>query len=117
MHEYSITQQIIKIVDNHVSQENAVKVNKINLVVGEYSGYVAESIMLYFSMLAQGTSCEQAELSIETVKTKLRCEGCSELFDRLPFTFECPLCHGQGEPTEIGKEFYVKSIEIYQSEE
>ena len=27
-------------------------------------------------------------------------------------TFDCPKCGGQGEPTDIGKEFYIESIEI-----
>ena len=27
-------------------------------------------------------------------------------------TFDCPECGGEGGPTDIGKEFYIDSIEI-----
>jgi hydrogenase nickel incorporation protein HypA/HybF len=73
---------------------------------------VADSINLYFEIIAEGTLCEKAKLNIERVKPKLKCTRCGEYFERRPFSFECPSCKGEGEPTEIGKEFYLKSIEI-----
>ena len=103
MHEYPITLHII---------EMAEEVDTINLVVGDYSGYVGDSINLYFEIIAEGTLCENARLNIERVKPKLRCTSCGKYFERQPFSFECPYCKGEGEPTEIGKEFYLKSIEI-----
>lgn len=112
MHEYPITKRIIEIAEEYAVKNNAAEVKVINLVVGDYSGYVASSIELYFELIAEGSVCEKAKLNIERVIPKLKCNSCGELFIRKPFSFECPHCKGEGSPTEIGQEFYMKSIEI-----
>lgn len=112
MHEYPITKQIIKTADSYARQNNATEVKAINLVVGEYSGYVASSIELYFEIIASESLCKNAKLNIERIKPMLKCVSCEKLFERKPFVFECPFCGEQGKPTEIGREFYIKSIEI-----
>jgi len=112
MHEYPITKRIIEIASEYAAKNNAGEVKKINLVVGDYSGYVASSIELYFDIIAEDSLCKNAKLNIERVIPKLKCASCGELFVRKPFSFECPSCKGEGSPTDIGKEFYIKSIEV-----
>lgn len=112
MHEYPITQRIIEIADEYARKNSATQVKAINLVIGDYSGYVASSIELYFDIIAEESLCRNAKLNIERIIPKLKCNSCGELFERKPFSFECPYCKGEGGPTEIGKEFYVRSIEI-----
>lgn len=112
MHEYPITQRIIEITEEFAAKNNAAEVRQINLVVGDYSGYVASSISLYFPIIAEGTVCQNARLKIRRVKPKLKCGGCGKLFARKAFSFQCPACGGEGSPTDTGKEFYIKSIEV-----
>jgi hydrogenase nickel incorporation protein HypA/HybF len=112
MHEYPVTKQIIEIANEYAVKNNATEVKAINLVVGDYSGYVASSVELYFEIIAEGSICEKAKLNIKRVTPKLRCTKCGKLFVRKPFSFECPFCKGEGSPTDIGQEFYIKSIEI-----
>lgn len=112
MHEYPITQRIIETAQEYAMKNGAKEVKVINLVVGDYSGYVASSIELYFDIIAEGSLCEKAKLNIERVAPKLKCSKCGELFIRKPFHFECPYCQGEGSPTDIGQEFYIKSIEV-----
>jgi hydrogenase nickel incorporation protein HypA/HybF len=112
MHEYPITKRIIEVAEEYAVKNNAAEVKVIHLVVGDYSGYVASSIELYFELIAEGSLCGKAKLEIERVIPKLKCSGCGELFVRKPFSFECPYCGKEGTPTEIGQEFYIKSIEV-----
>lgn len=112
MHEYPITLRIIEIAQEFAVKNNAAEVKVINLVVGDYSGYVSSSIELYFDIIAEGSLCEKAFLNIERIIPKLKCNDCGQLFVRKPFSFQCPTCNGEGSPTEIGKEFYIKSIEV-----
>lgn len=112
MHEYPVTQQIIRIADEYARKNNSSKVVEIDLVVGDYSGYMGECIKMYFDIIAEGTSCSDAALNIERVIPKLRCESCGTFFERKPFTFVCPVCGNEGVPTDIGHEFYVRSIVI-----
>jgi hydrogenase nickel incorporation protein HypA/HybF len=112
MHEYPITQQIIKIAEKHCAEAGAGKVKKITIVVGDYSGIAAESLSMYFDVISVGTLCEGAVVEVERVRPKLLCPACGELFTREPMTFACPKCSTNGNPTETGKEFYVKEIEV-----
>lgn len=112
MHEFPITEQIIKIASDKAKENNARNVTRITLVVGEYSGFIGESIHMYFDIISKGTNCEGATLEIENVKAKWRCPVCDINYIRQPLSFACPECGQDGEPTSIGKEFYVKSIEV-----
>ena len=112
MHELPITEQIIKIAEEHGHKARASKVVQIKIVIGENSGYVGESIRMYFDIFSKGTLCEESTLEIETVKPKLSCPACGELFERKPMRFDCPVCGTDGEPTKIGREFYIDSITV-----
>lgn len=112
MHEYPITKRIVEIAEEHAKKEHASRVVQVNLVVGDYSGFIGESISMYFDIISEGTLCEGAAVNIRRIKPMLECRNCGELFEKVPFSFECPKCGGEGGPTEIGKEFYIESIEI-----
>lgn len=112
MHEYPITQQIIKICEKHCREAGGNKVVKVKLVIGDRSGLIGDSIQMYFDVISEGTLCEKAEIEMVHIKPKLRCPSCNELFYRQPLSFACPKCGTDGEPTEIGKEFYIENIEI-----
>ena len=112
MHEYGITMQIIKIAQESAKENNSKKVTDISLVVGEMSGFIGDSIQLYFDEICKGTITEGAKLHIKNVKPLLYCPKCNKNFLRERFSFECPTCGSSGEITDIGKEFYVESIEV-----
>lgn len=112
MHEYPITQQIVKLAVEKAEENNALRIIRIGLVVGEMTGFVGDSIKMYFDAIAEGTLAEGAELNIKYVKSRLVCSDCGEYFERQKFTFQCPHCNGKGMPTDIGKEFYIEEIEV-----
>jgi hydrogenase nickel incorporation protein HypA/HybF len=112
MHEYPITLQIIKIAEKHCREAGGEKVKKIHLVVGDYSGYIGDSIRMYFDAIGQGTLCEDAEIQITRVKPQLKCTGCGQHFEKIPMSFSCPHCGGEGGPSSVGKEFHIETIEI-----
>jgi hydrogenase nickel incorporation protein HypA/HybF len=108
MHELSIAQGIIKTASEHAK---GARVVKVALVIGKSSCVMAESLRMYFDIFAEDTSCAGAAIEIETVEPKLRCKTCGAFFVRKPFSFAC-VCGGEGAPTEIGNEFYIKSITV-----
>jgi hydrogenase nickel incorporation protein HypA/HybF len=114
MHEYQITRDIISTAEEFAAANGVEKVTAINLVVGDYSGCAADSLELYFDLIAQGTVCADARVNIERISPKLKCGHCGLYFERRPFEFACPRegCGGEGEPTEIGREFYIRSIQV-----
>ncbi|MDR2088935.1 MAG: hydrogenase maturation nickel metallochaperone HypA [Clostridiales Family XIII bacterium] len=112
MHEYPITENIVKIAEKHGRAARASRVESITLVVGDRSGFIGDSIRMYFDIIAEGTLCEGAELIVRPVRSRLRCPACGNMFHRQPLSFACPDCGADGAPTEIGKEFYIESVTV-----
>ena len=112
MHEYPATVRIIDIACTKAAERGSPRVRSIDLVVGEDAGYIGESIRLYFGLIAAGTACADAELRIRSIRPQLRCPNCGTMFERKPFSFQCPNCQTTGHPSEIGKEFYVETVEL-----
>jgi hydrogenase nickel incorporation protein HypA/HybF len=112
MHECSVTESILKTILEKAIETNAVSISKVNLVIGEETGFMGDSIQFYFDKLSKGTFAEGAVLEMEFIKSKLKCMKCGALFERKRFFFTCPHCGEEGMPTKIGKEFYIKNIEI-----
>lgn len=116
MHEYPITLRIIEIAEEQAREHESTHVAEIHLVVGDDSGFIGDSIQMYFDAISDGTLCDGAQLSFERIRPKLKCTACGHLFERKPFSFSCPLCGMDGEPTKIGKEFYIESIVLENKE-
>lgn len=103
---------MVKIAQKHGAKFRASQIEKIILVIGENSGFIGDSIQMYFDIISKGTICEGAVLEMKYIETKVKCPECGEIFKRKPMSFACPVCGANGEPTDIGKEFYIESIEI-----
>lgn len=111
MHEYPVTLEIVRMSEKTAREKGGI-VKAIHLVVGEDSGFIGESIQMYFDVISEGTLCEGALLTIQDVKPKMKCDRCGCLFERKKFSFTCPRCGGDGSPTDIGKEFYIESVDL-----
>ncbi|NLE77648.1 MAG: hydrogenase maturation nickel metallochaperone HypA [Chloroflexi bacterium] len=112
MHELAVTQSVLEIVVRHAQRAQAARVTAINLVVGELSGFVSESIQFYFDMVSQGTPAEGAELRIRRVAAKVRCRACGTEFATTDHRWVCPQCQAVGGQVLSGQEFHVESIEV-----
>ena len=53
MHEFGVTENIVTIALDKAREARASKIGKINLVVGELSGFVPECIKFYFDFLSK----------------------------------------------------------------
>jgi hydrogenase nickel incorporation protein HypA/HybF len=112
MHELAITQSMLELVLKQAEQAKAKEIGKINLVIGEMTGVVGESVRFYFDFLSKGTPAENAELTFKMVPTKARCRNCGESFELGEFDWTCPYCQGNNMDITGGKELFVESIEV-----
>lgn len=112
MHELSLTQRIVHIVLSEAKKENASRVLKVTLAVGEDSGIVPDCVQNYFDLLTEGTMAHGAKIEANSIRSTLYCENCKKEFERARFSFSCPDCGAEGTPTGKGSECYVESIEI-----
>ena len=112
MHECSAVEQLVKIAEEKAIEANAVNVHGINIVVGELTGYMEESLCFYFKILSKDTILSGAMLCIRYIPAELVCTVCGKNFIRERFTFECPDCGTVGEMTKKGTEFYIDTMEV-----
>lgn len=112
MHEYALTERIVRIANEAAEKQDAKSVSSVSIVVGETSGILVESVQLYFDLIAEGTKAEGARLLVSTIPPEMRCPECGRNFVRPRFSFACPTCGVLGNPTNVGKEFYVESVEL-----
>ena len=112
MHELSITQSVLDIVTDHAERAGAQRVVKINLVVGDLTGFVDDSIQFYFDMLSPDTLAAGAQLAIQRIPPRVRCRACGSEFEPQDLNWACPQCAAIGGDILSGQEFRVESIEV-----
>ena len=112
MHELPLTRQIVRIVLDAAQKENALRVIKVNLVLGESAGVVEDCVKTYYDLLAKGTVAEGAALFTRAERVTLRCKRCDTEFLRAHFSFTCPDCGLEGTPTGKGHDCFVESVEL-----
>ena len=113
MHELAVTQSILEIVQRHARQAGAERVTAVNLVIGDLTGFVDDSIQFYFDFMTKDTVAEGAQLRFERIATRVHCHECGAEYTP-PDTrlWACPECQALGGEIIAGREFSVSSIEI-----
>jgi hydrogenase nickel incorporation protein HypA/HybF len=111
MHELSITEGILKIVVEESKKNNAKRVTRIKIKMGELSDVLPDSVVYYFGILSEKTIAEGAVLDIERIPLKISCTDCSEIANINMRKFRCPKCGSQNLRIVEGNEFYIDSLE------
>ena len=114
MHELAITQSMLDLVLEEAKKAGATRVDRVNLVVGDMSGVVGESVEFYFGFLAKETIAREAVLSFRNVPTQARCHTCGEVSALGVQDWSCPACGNGSMEIVTGNELYVESIEVEQ---
>lgn len=111
MHEYHGAVQIIEHAEDLCRERGHNQVNKIQILIGESSGYSFEVVKGYFEEAATGTVCEGAEVSVRKTPLMLRCPNCNELFPKRWLQYNCPICNTPANPTDAGRELAIDFME------
>jgi len=112
MHELAVTQSILEIVLRHAEQAGARRVKQIDLVIGDFSSIVDDSVQFYFEFICKDTLAEGAQLIFHRVPGRLRCRECQATFAPNGRTYVCPVCGSVRVEVIAGREFRVDSIEV-----
>ena len=92
MHELPIVESVIKIVTTHAKKHELTNVSEVSLVIGEFTGFVDESVEFYWGILAKDTVARSAKISIKRMPGKLVCLMCKEKMSLSGMVDECPKC-------------------------
>ena len=111
MHELSIAQSLLEIVNQEVAKHAISKVTTVKLKVGKLSAIEPTSLTFCFEILTKETIVEGAELVIDLVPVRGKCLGCGELFEVDGLLFTCPNCSGHNIKLTSGRELYIEEIQ------
>src|SRR5512141_2644955 len=112
MHELAITQSILDISLRHANQPGAKRITDINLVVGQFSSIVDDSVQFYWDIIAKETIAYGATLHFNRIPGEMTCSSCGHTFRPSDDAFECPSCSSAMVRITKGEEFRVDSIDV-----
>ncbi|MEN3029151.1 MAG: hydrogenase maturation nickel metallochaperone HypA [Aquificaceae bacterium] len=112
MHEFSIVQSLMELIEEQVKARGAKKVFRVELLVGLLSGVEPHLLRLAFDTFKEGTLAEEAELIIHPEGLKLYCVDCGEEFEKEELNAQCPRCGGLNTEIRGGQELLLKSLEL-----
>ncbi len=112
MHELSVAQSILDIVNQYVPADRSNAVKSVKLRIGELSGVVPDSLEFCFSAIISDTPLRGTTLEIERVPFTLHCKRCSNTFTSEYGVVICPTCGGDSTEIVDGTEMQVVEIEL-----
>jgi hydrogenase nickel incorporation protein HypA/HybF len=112
MHELAITQGILEVVLEAADREGGGRVTAIDLVVGELSSIVDDSVQFYWDLIAEDTAAAGAALRFRRVPLQFACRGCRALFEPPGDRFDCPHCGHGDVHVAGGAELRIESFEL-----
>jgi len=111
MHEMSIAQSLITILQEEMTKHGATVLRSVRLSIGEMSAIVPESLSFCFEIIVQGTPLEGAKLLMDRIPLKGYCPDCERPFDIKDFVFVCPTCGSTTIETIEGQELSIAEME------
>jgi hydrogenase nickel incorporation protein HypA/HybF len=109
MHELSVTQSILDIALKNAGTR---KIKQINLVIGQFSSIVDDSVQFYWDFISKETAAEGSTLHFERIPGEMTCQQCGRVFRPVSDTFDCPSCSSPFVKITKGEEFQVESIDV-----
>jgi len=125
MHEFSTAVGIVETICNVARKNNAKRITKVELIVGEFTMLNGEQLTFAFEIASEGTLAEGAEVIITEQRGQIECKDCKfkgeikkkdEKVDHLVVDltniFECPKCKSNNTEISGGRDIYVNNIEV-----
>ena len=112
MHELSLCQSMLNIVNEQIAGKKLIRVKKISLEIGELAAVDPAALHFSFDVVTKGTMAEKALLDIIVVDGEARCSICEKTVKLKRYYDACPDCGQFSLTITQGEALRVKSIEV-----
>ncbi|EKT53467.1 hydrogenase maturation nickel metallochaperone HypA [Providencia sneebia] len=112
MHEVSLCQSAIEIIEEQVKLYAVNKVTAVWLAIGSLSCVEESTFRFCFEIACQGTVAQGCQLHIAYQPAKAWCWDCSEAIEVSEYHSTCPKCHGLNLKVEGGDHLKIKELEV-----
>lgn len=110
MHEMSIAESVLGIVEETARREGLARVREVRLEIGRLAAVETEALRFCFDAVVRGSVADGARLEIDETPGTAWCFGCSAT---VPVQFRgdpCPRCGGGRLQVNGGTEMRVKDL-------
>ena len=112
MHEMSLAEGILQLVEDTARRENARRVKTVVLEIGSLASVEVEALRFCFDAVTRGSLAEGAGLEIQTVAGAGWCLPCGETVAISELYGACPHCGSHQVQATGGAEMRVREIGI-----
>ncbi|NLH80600.1 MAG: hydrogenase maturation nickel metallochaperone HypA [Phyllobacteriaceae bacterium] len=112
MHEMSLMESVLEIVEDEARKAGARSVKTVKLAIGELSHVEPEAMAFCFEAVIRGTLAEGARLEIERVPGQGWCLDCAETVAISERFGTCPKCGGHKVQMTGGDDLRVAELEV-----
>lgn len=112
MHEMSLAEGILQIVESTARANDASAVRAVWLELGALSHVEQDALRFSFDVVRRGTVADRARLEVITTPGRAWCMPCGAAVDLSKLGDPCPTCGSYQLQVTQGEEMRVKEIEI-----
>ena len=112
MHEMSLAESIIQIVEETAQANGGGLVRRVRLEIGALSHVEIDALRFCFDAVTRDSLAAGAELTIDSPPGRAWCLGCSSSVELRRLGDACPLCGSHQLAVTQGEEMRVKDIEL-----
>jgi hydrogenase nickel incorporation protein HypA/HybF len=110
MHEMSLAEAILQIVEDTASQQGCQRVTEVRLEIGALSGVEVEALSFCLDVVLKGSLADGARIELERVPGQGYCLGCGETVSVNALYDPCPACGNYQVQATGGTEMRVKDL-------
>ena len=112
MHELSLCQNIVKIINHQLIDMDCQKVTKVNLEVGQLAAVDKSALQFAFDAVTMDSKIQGAHLEIIEVEGQAICDNCHAQVAISQYYDACSACQQFSLQIIQGEELRVQSIEV-----
>lgn len=112
MHELSIAESLIEMLEDNAVTHNFKKVTKITLEIGVLAGIEKSALFFCFDSAAKNSLAEGADLVIQDKLAKGICLHCRQQIITSGWYEPCPHCGQVGIEISEGQQMIIKSLQV-----
>jgi hydrogenase nickel incorporation protein HypA/HybF len=116
MHELSIAQNIVEIIQKHIPEPEWECVAAVRLKIGEVAGVVPDSLEFSFQAITAESPLCHARLEIEVIPFRIHCIRCGAMTENEAGFSVCGTCGSMDTKIVSGLELLITEIEVTETE-
>ena len=112
MHEMSLAEGVIQLIEQHAKEKNFNQVTMVHLEIGQLSNVEVEAMRFCFDAVCENSIANGATLKISESPGVGWCMECEKQISYQALYQPCPDCEGHQIQVTGGNEMLIKELEV-----